>query len=247
MSVTNGFLLHLIELRQRVIKMAIVFALVMLGLFPFANQIYTWMATPLLVNLPSGAHMIATEITTPFFVPIKAAMLLAIIICSPYMLYQTWAFVAPGLYQHEKRFALPLLIASFLLFILGMLFAYTLVLPLVFAFFSHTTPQGVVMMTDISHYLDFVISMLIAFGLAFEVPVLVVILVRTGIVSINAMIAARSYVIVGAFVIGAIFTPPDVFSQFLLAVPLCFLFELGVLFSRYFVSAPNSIKPIVDQ
>ena len=239
MSLTSGFLLHLIELRQRLLKMVLGFVFVLICLLPFANNIYHWLATPLLVNLPSSAHMIATEITTPFFVPMKAAMLLAVIISSPFMLYQTWAFIAPGLYQHEKRFVLPLIVASFILFLLGMLFAYQIVLPLVFAFFTHTAPEGVVVMTDISHYLDFVISMLIAFGLAFEVPVLVVILVRAGIVKVQTLIEVRSYVIVGAFVIGAIFTPPDVLSQFLLAVPLCLLYELGVLFSTYFISSPN--------
>ena len=239
MSLTSGFLLHLIELRQRLLKMVLGFVFVLICLLPFANNIYHWLATPLLVNLPSSAHMIATEITTPFFVPMKAAMLLAVIISSPFMLYQTWAFIAPGLYQHEKRFVLPLIVASFILFLLGMLFAYQIVLPLVFAFFTHTAPEGVVVMTDISHYLDFVISMLIAFGLAFEVPVLDVILVRAGIVKVQTLIEVRSYVIVGAFVIGAIFTPPDVLSQFLLAVPLCLLYELGVLFSKYFISSPN--------
>lgn len=239
MSLTSGFLLHLIELRQRLLKMVLGFVFVLICLLPFANNIYHWLATPLLVNLPSSAHMIATEITTPFFVPMKAAMLLAVIISSPFMLYQTWAFIAPGLYQHEKRFVLPLIVASFILFLLGMLFAYQIVFPLVFAFFTHTAPEGVVVMTDISHYLDFVISMLIAFGLAFEVPVLVVILVRAGIVKVQTLIEVRSYVIVGAFVIGAIFTPPDVLSQFLLAVPLCLLYELGVLFSKYFISSPN--------
>jgi sec-independent protein translocase protein TatC len=239
MSLTSGFLLHLIELRQRLLKMVLGFVFVLICLLPFANNIYHWLATPLLVNLPSSAHMIATEITTPFFVPMKAAMLLAVIISSPFMLYQTWAFIAPGLYQHEKRFVLPLIVASFILFLLGMLFAYQIVLPLVFAFFTHTAPEGVVVMTDISHYLDFVISMLIAFGLAFEVPVLVVILVRAGIVKVQTLIEVRSYVIVGAFVIGAIFTPPDVLSQFLLAVPLCLLYELGVLFSKYFISSLN--------
>jgi sec-independent protein translocase protein TatC len=239
MSLTSGFLLHLIELRQRLLKMVLGFVFVLICLLPFANNIYHWLATPLLVNLPSSAHMIATEITTPFFVPMKAAMLLAVIISSPFMLYQTWAFIAPGLYQHEKRFVLPLIVASFILFLLGMLFAYQIVLPLVFAFFTHTAPEGVVVMTDISHYLDFVISMLIAFGLAFEVPVLVVILVRAGIVKVQTLIEVRSYVIVGAFVIGAIFTPPDALSQFLLAVPLCLLYELGVLFSKYFISSPN--------
>lgn len=239
MSLTSGFLLHLIELRQRLLKMVLGFVFVLICLLPFANNIYHWLATPLLVNLPSSAHMIATEITTPFFVPMKAAMLLAVIISSPFMLYQTWAFIAPGLYQHEKSFVLPLIVASFILFLLGMLFAYQIVLPLVFAFFTHTAPEGVVVMTDISHYLDFVISMLIAFGLAFEVPVLVVILVRAGIVKVQTLIEVRSYVIVGAFVIGAIFTPPDVLSQFLLAVPLCLLYELGVLFSKYFISSPN--------
>jgi sec-independent protein translocase protein TatC len=244
MQNSETFLSHLFELRARVIKILLGLVVIFFSLLPFSNEIYTWLANPLLAHLPSGGHMIATEITTSFFVPIKATMLLALIVSLPFSLYQAWAFVAPGLYRHEKKFVFPLLFVSFILFVLGMLFAYLLVLPLVMSFFANTTPVGVVMMTDISHYFDFVTSMLLAFGFAFEVPVLVVILVRAGIVSIETLIDIRQYVIVAAFVIGAIFTPPDVMSQFLLAVPLCLLYEMGVLFSRLFVTSPE--RKILD-
>jgi len=241
MNNTESFVTHLVELRTRVIKILIGFLIILFSLLPFSNQIYSWLANPLLINLPLGAHMIATEITTPFFVPVKATMLLAILVSLPFSLYQAWAFVAPGLYRHEKRFVAPLIIASFIQFILGLLFAYFVVLPLVMAFFTHTAPNGVVVMTDINHYLDFVISMLLAFGFSFEVPVLIVVLVRAGIVSITTLLEIRPYIIVAAFVVGAIFTPPDVLSQFLLAIPLCLLYELGVLFSRYFVKSPQRL------
>ena len=248
MSLTSGFLLHLIELRQRLLKMVLGFVFVLICLLPFANNIYHWLATPLLVNLPSSAHMIATEITTPFFVPMKAAMLLAVIISSPFMLYQTWAFIAPGLYQHEKRFVLPLIVASFILFLLGMLFAYQIVLPLVIAFFTHTAPEGVVVMTDISHYLDFVISMLIAFGLAFEVPIVVIVLARMNVVTIEKLKDFRSYFIVLAFIIAAIVTPPDVVSQLALAIPMCILYEVGIWAAQLFIKhtqAPDA-EPTQD-
>jgi sec-independent protein translocase protein TatC len=192
---------------------------------------YTLLAHPLLEKLPAGGRMIATAVTTPFFVPLKVAMLAAVVISLPHTLYQIWAFVAPGLYGHEKRFALPMVFMSTLLFLAGMAFAYFLVMPVVFGFLTGTAPEGVAVMTDIGNYLDFVMTLFLAFGIAFEVPVAVVLLVRLGWVSVATLREIRSYVIVGAFVIGAIFTPPDVISQIMLAVPLWLLYEAGILVS----------------
>ncbi|MBU3737306.1 MAG: twin-arginine translocase subunit TatC, partial [Methylobacterium sp.] len=192
---------------------------------------YTLLAHPLLEQLPAGGRMIATAVTTPFFVPLEAAMLAAVVISLPHTLYQIWAFVAPGLYGHEKRFALPMVFMSTLLFLAGMAFAYFLVMPVVFGFLTGTAPEGVAVMTDIGNYLDFVMTLFLAFGIAFEVPVAVVLLVKLGWVSVATLREIRSYVIVGAFVIGAIFTPPDVISQIMLAVPLWLLYEAGILVS----------------
>lgn len=231
-SQEETFITHLIELRDRLLRMLVGFLLTFLCLFPFANRLYTLLAQPLLAKLPEGGKLIATGVTTPFFVPMKVAMLVAFVLALPYMLYQLWAFVAPGLYAHEKRLVLPLVIASTLLFLSGMAFAYFLVFPVVFGFLVGVAPQGVVVMTDIGNYLDFVISMFLAFGIAFEVPVLVVVLAHLGIVSLAQLREARAYVIVGAFVIGAIFTPPDVVSQIMLAVPLWLLYEAGIIAAR---------------
>ena len=198
-------------------------------LFPFANDIYSLLAAPLLNKLPLGGQMIATGVTTPFFVPIKVAMMTAFLVSLPHTLYQVWAFVAPGLYAHEKKFMIPMIVASSLLFLFGMAFAYFLVFPVVFGFIVGTAPEGVAVMTDIGNYLDFVMTLFFAFGLAFEVPIAVVMAVRFGWVSIAALKEARGYVIVGAFVIGAIFTPPDIISQFMLAVPMWLLYELGIV------------------
>ena len=226
------FISHLIELRDRMIRMAIAVTVTVLLLFPFANRIYRFVAEPLMAQLPAGNTMIATQVTSPFLAPFKLALVAAVFISMPYLLYQLWAFVAPGLYRHEKRLAVPLLISSILLFYVGMAFAYFLVFPLIFAFFAASTPEGVAMMTDISSYLDFVLTLFFAFGVAFEVPVATVLLVAIGVTTPEALVAKRPYVIVGAFVVGMVLTPPDVFSQTMLAVPMWMLFEVGVLFSR---------------
>lgn len=229
MTVGNSLVGHLIELRARLLKSALALLLVFLCLFPWAADIYALLAQPLLAKLPHGGQMIATDVTTPFFVPLKVAMMTAFLIALPYMLYQAWRFVAPGLYAHEKRLVLPLVLASTTLFYCGMAFAYFAVFPVVFGFITAAAPHGVAVMTDIDKYLSFVIGMFMAFGVAFQVPVAVVVMVRMGWVSVQTLRDIRSYVIVGAFVVGAIFTPPDVVSQFMLAVPLWLLYEAGIL------------------
>jgi sec-independent protein translocase protein TatC len=225
----DTFISHLIELRNRIIRALLAFILVFLGLFHWANNIYSLLAQPLLHALPKGGQLIATEVTAPFFVPIKVTMMAAFLIALPYILYQMWAFIAPGLYSHEKKIGIPLIIASVLLFLCGMSFAYFLVFPVVFGFIAGVAPVGVAVMTDIGKYLDFVLTMFMAFGITFEVPVVVVLLVKVGFVSVAKLRDIRPYVIVGAFVIGAIFTPPDMVSQIMLAVPLWLLYELGIL------------------
>jgi len=230
---TTNFIAYLIEIRKRLLRIVIGVVLVFIGLFPFANKIYTLLAQPLLSHLPAGGQMIATAVTTPFFVPMKVAMLAAFVISLPHTLYQVWSFIAPGLYTHERRFMAPLVVASTLLFFAGMCFAYFLVFPVVFGFIAGTAPEGVAVMTDIGNYLDFVITLFMAFGIAFEVPVAVVLLVYFGLVRIETLKDIRSYVIVGAFVIGAIFTPPDVISQIMLAVPLWLLYEAGILVAGF--------------
>jgi len=229
LGITDNLVSHLIELRNRLLRIAIGLLLIIIALFPFANDIYHFLAMPLLASLPAGGQMIATDVTTPFFVPMKSVLLTAFVISLPHTLYQIWAFVAPGLYTHERRLIWPLISASTLLFLCGMAFAYFLVFPVVFGFISNTAPEGVAVMTDIGNYLDFAMSLFIAFGLAFEVPVAVVLIVKTGIVSVASLREARSYVVVGAFVVGAIVTPPDVISQFMLAMPLWLLYEAGIL------------------
>lgn len=229
MTPTENFISHLIELRTRLLRIVIGLVVVFVVLFPFANDIYTLLAAPLLAKLPMGGQMIATGVTTPFFVPMKVAMMAAFLISLPHTLYQVWAFVAPGLYAHEKKFMIPMIIFSSFLFLLGMSFAYFLVFPVVFGFIVGTAPEGVAVMTDIGNYLDFVMTLFFAFGLAFEVPIAVVMAVRFGWVNIAALRDARGYVVVGAFVIGAIFTPPDIISQFMLAVPMWLLYELGII------------------
>ncbi len=206
--------------------------LCMILLLPFANDLYHALALPLLQSLPIGGQMIATDVVTPFFIPMKVALLTAFMVSLPHTLYQLWAFVAPGLYTQERRLIGPMVFVSTLLFICGMVFTYFLVLPTVFGFISNTAPEGVAVMTDISKYLDFAISLFIAFGIAFEVPIAVIVLVVAGIISIKTLQEARSYVFVGAFVLGAIFTPPDVISQFMLAIPLYILYETGILASK---------------
>ena len=226
------FISHLVELRDRIIRMLIAVGVMAVVLLPFANQLYAYVAAPLVAQLPAGNTMIATQVASPLLTPLKLALITGVFLSMPYLLYQLWAFIAPGLYQHEKRLAVPLLVSSILLFYLGMLFAYYLVFPLIFAFFAATTPEGVAMMTDISAYLDFVLTLFLAFGLAFEIPIATILLVAIGLVTPEDLANKRPYVIVGAFVIGMFLTPPDVFSQTLLAVPMWMLFELGVLFSK---------------
>ena len=228
---------HLIELRMRLMRSIIAVVIVLLVLFPFAKDIYALLAQPLLRVLPAGSTMIATDVTGTFLVPLKVTLMSAFLIALPFVLWQAWAFVAPGLYQHEKRLVVPVLVSSCLFFALGMSFAYFFVFPVAFGFFAGYTPVGVQMMTDIDKYLSFVMTMFIAFGLTFETPIVVVVLVRMRVVPLEKLRSIRPYVIVGAFVIGAIFTPPDVISQCLLAIPLWLLYELGLQLAR-FVSVP---------
>jgi sec-independent protein translocase protein TatC len=226
------FIAHLIELRERLLRMTVAIAIALLALFPFANKLYTYVAAPLLSQMPRGTSMIATEVASPFLTPFKLALVAAVFVAMPYVLYQFWAFVAPGLYRHEKRLAMPILVSSVVLFYLGMAFAYYVVFPLVFAFFTSTAPEGVAVMTDIAKYLDFVLTLFFAFGIAFEIPVAIVLLVAVGALTPEQLTSKRPYVIVGVFVVGMLLTPPDVISQTLLAVPMWGLFELGIIAAR---------------
>jgi len=229
----DSFLSHLFELRDRLIRILLSVGIVFICLFPWAKDLYALLALPMLRVLPVGGQMIATDVVGVFLVPMKVTLMLAFLIALPYVLYQIWAFVAPGLYDHEKKLALPLVTASVLLFFVGMAFAYFLVFPTVFGFMARIAPEGVAWMTDIEKYLSFVMTTFVAFGVTFEVPVVVVVLVRMGIVELATLKQWRPYVIVGAFVVGAIFTPPDVVSQLMLAIPLCLLFELGLIVARF--------------
>jgi sec-independent protein translocase protein TatC len=233
MGISESLIGHLIELRSRLVNSVIALLLVFVCLFPFAADLYALLAQPMLAKLPLGGQMIATDVTTPFFVPLKVAMMAALLISLPYILFQLWRFVAPGLYVHEKRMVLPLVIASSLLFYSGMAFAYFAVFPVVFGFITASAPQGVAVMTDIDKYLSFVIGLFMAFGMAFQVPVAVILLVRVGMVSVQKLREVRQYVIVGAFVLGAIFTPPDIVSQFMLAIPLWLLYEAGIVVASW--------------
>ena len=220
---------HLLELRSRLLRGVVGLVVVLLGLLPFANKLYALLAQPLLDKLPKGGQLIATQVASPFFAPMKLAFFVALVVAMPWLLYQAWAFVAPGLYRREKRLALPLLSSALLLFYSGCAFAYFLVLPTVFGFLASVTPDGVAMMTDISSYLDFVLVLFLAFGLAFELPVALVILVLLGWVTPAQLREGRGYAVVGIFVVAAVVTPPDVISQLMLAVPMCLLYEAGIL------------------
>ncbi len=237
------FISHLVELRSRLLRSIVAVVVVLVCLVPFAKTIYALLARPLLKVLPAGSSMIATDVTGTFLVPLKVTLMAAFLIALPYVLWQMWAFVAPGLYQHEKRLALPVLVSSFVFFVLGMAFAYFFVFPVAFGFFAGYAPAGVQMMTDIDKYLSFVLTMFIAFGITFEVPVIVIVLVRLRVVSLEKLRSIRSYVIVGAFVVGAIFTPPDVVSQLMLAVPLWLLYELGLLLARFVAPPAEADEP----
>ncbi len=242
MTTTESFIGHLIELRKHVLHSVIAILLVFICLFPWASDLYTLLAQPLLSKLPKGGQMIATDVTTPFFVPMKVALMASFLIALPYILYQIWRFVAPGLYAHEKRLVFPLVAASMFLFFSGMSFAYFVVFPVVFGFITSSAPAGVAVMTDIDKYLSFVLTMFMAFGITFQVPIVVVVLVRMGWVTTEKLREIRPYIIVGAFVIGAIFTPPDVVSQFMLAMPLWLLYEAGIVIAGWL--APSTPKAV---
>lgn len=238
-AVQEGFMSHLVELRNRLIRavIAVMAVFVVLFLYPGASVIYDFLAQPMLASLPQGTRMIATGVITPFMVPVKVTLLAAFVLALPYVLYQAWAFVAPGLYRHEQKLALPLIVSSSLLFLAGMAFCYFIVFNTVFAFITSFAPQSITPAPDIEAYLSFVITMFIAFGVTFEVPIAVVLLVRMGVMTVEKLREIRGYVVVAAFVIAAIVTPPDVISQFMLAVPLWILYEVGLLFAR-------NIKPV---
>jgi len=226
------FMSHLVELRDRLLRAVLVILVIFLALFSFSNELYTLLAEPLLIHLPTGSSMIATEVASPFLTPFKLSMMSAIFIGMPFILYQIWAFIAPGLYKHEKSLAFPLLFSSIILFYLGMVFAYFVVFPLMFQFFTGIALEGVTMMTDITKYLDFVLKMFFAFGMAFEVPIATIIVISTGMTTAEKLAQKRPYIIVVAFIAGMLLTPPDVVSQMLLAVPMWILFELGLIFSK---------------
>ncbi|MEK6747677.1 MAG: twin-arginine translocase subunit TatC [Pseudomonadota bacterium] len=224
---------HLVELRTRLMKILVSILIILIALLPVSNDLYTFLAYPLMSVLPKGASMIATEVASPFLTPFKLTLIAAVFLSVPVLLYHLWAFIAPGLYRHERRLALPLLVSSVLLFYCGMAFCYFVVFPLVFGFFTTTAPIGVTVMTDIAKYLDFVLTLFFAFGVVFEVPIATILLVQTGMVTPEDLAAKRPYIIVAAFIIGMLLTPPDIFSQTLLAVPMIILFEIGLLVSRW--------------
>jgi sec-independent protein translocase protein TatC len=237
---------HLIELRDRLLRVVLVVGVVFIALVPFSNTLFSVLSGPLMAHMPDDSSMIAIEVASPFLIPFKLTLFLALFISIPYVLYQLWSFVAPGLYRHERRLAVPLLVSSTVLFYAGAAFAYFVVFPLVFAFFTGTAPEGVAVMTDISRYLDFVLTLFFAFGAAFEVPVFTVLLVWTGMATQEGLREKRPYVIVGAFVIGMLLTPPDIISQTLLAVPVWLLFELGVYFSGWFIKQREEVSDSAD-
>lgn len=235
MSAQETFVSHLVELRTRVMRALMVFGVVFVAIFlwPGAGPIYDFLAAPLMKALPEGAKMIATGVVTPFLVPMKVTALVAFLVALPYVLYEAWAFVAPGLYDREKRLALPIVIASTVLFLLGVAFCYYLVFGKVFAFINDFAPKSITPAPDIEAYFSFVITMFLAFGVTFEIPIVVLVLVRSGVVSVEKLRDARPYVVVGAFIVAAVVTPPDVLSQFMLAVPMCILYEIGLFLARF--------------
>lgn len=240
------FISHLIELRGRLVKSLLAFLIVFLPLVVppwfFAGVLYDFLAQPMMSVLPQGTKMIATGVAAPFFIPMKVAALAAFVVVLPYILYQGWAFVAPGLYSHEKRFVLPLIVSSTLLFIAGMAFCHFFVFKTVFSLIAELAPKSISVAPDIEQYFNFVIGMFLAFGITFETPVVVVVLVRTGLVSIATLVEIRRYVIVGAFVVAAVVTPPDVVSQLALAIPLCILYEIGIIVARFVGSSPKAAE-----
>ncbi|MGH8114615.1 MAG: twin-arginine translocase subunit TatC [Rhodanobacteraceae bacterium] len=242
----QGIFSHLLELRSRLIKAIACVVVVLVCLIPFANRLYTWLAEPLVKRLPHGAHLIATQVASPFITPLKLAFYIALFVSMPVIVYQLWAFVSPGLYRHEKRLARPLLIAAVVLFYCGCAFAYFLVLPAAFRFLTAVTPQGVEMMTDITHYLDFVMMVFFAFGLCFEIPVIQVILAAVGVVNLQRLKSWRRYAIVVAAAVAAAVTPPDITSMLLLLIPMTLLYELGIIAVRVLVK-PRSAEDAAGQ
>ena len=235
----DTFISHLVELRDRLLRALIAFAVVLLLLVPFASELYDLLASPMMSALPEGSKMIATGVITPFLVPIKVAMMIAFVITLPYTLYQVWSFVAPGLYNHEKQLVLPLVVASTVLFVVGIAFCYFFVFNTVFHFINQIAPKSISVAPDIENYLSFVLTMFMAFGLTFETPIVVVMLTRMGVVTLEQLRSARPYFVVIAFVIAAVVTPPDVVSQLLLAVPMCLLFEVGLFAARFVRKRPG--------
>lgn len=240
---TQPLISHLIELRKRLLNCIVAVLVIFLALVYFANDIYQLVAAPLISQMPLGATMIATDVASPFFTPIKLTIMVSVILSAPVILYQVWAFIAPALYKHERRLVVPLLVSSTLLFYIGMAFAYFVVFPLAFGFLTKTAPAGVVVSTDITSYLDFVMALFMAFGVSFEVPVAIVLLCWLGVTTPEDLKAKRPYVLVGAFVVGMLLTPPDVFSQTLLAIPMYCLFEVGVFFARFYVGKRRPENP----
>jgi len=229
-------LTHLYELRSRLLWIVGSVMLVFMCLFYFANDLYGYLAGPLMAHMPEGSSMVAIDVASPFLTPFKLVFVLSIVLAIPVILYHAWGFIAPGLYKHEKRLAFPIIVSSWILFYIGMAFAYFVVFPLMFAFFTRVAPEGVAVMTDIGRYLDFVLKIFIAFGVAFEVPIITFVLVKLGMTTSDQLATKRPYVIVGAFVVGMLLTPPDIISQFLLAIPVWLLFELGLLMSRLMIN-----------
>lgn len=241
------FMSHLLELRDRLLRIVIVVFVIFLGLFSFANDIYHFLAAPLINQLPAGQQMIATGVVSPFLTPFKLALVASVFIAIPVILHQAWSFIAPGLYQHEKRLAFPLLFSSIVLFYVGMAFAYFLVFPVVFGFMAATTPEGVTHAPDIASYLDFALKMFFAFGAAFEVPIATILLIVAGVTTADKLAEKRPYIIVGAFVIGMLLTPPDIISQVMLAIPMWLLFEVGLIFSRVIRRRVKEAKEMTDE
>lgn len=223
---------HLIELRNRLLKAVLLILLVFVGLYSFSNELYLWVSKPLEILLPDSSSMIATGVASPFLVPFKLTLFAAIFITIPFILHQAWSFIAPGLYKHEKRFAIPLLLSSIVLFYAGIAFAYFVVLPLAFGFFTAIGPEGVNFLPDINNILNFILKIFFAFGIAFEIPIATILLIMTGITSVASLTSKRPYIFVGCFVIGMLVTPPDVISQTILALPMYLLFEIGIVFGR---------------
>ncbi len=237
---TQPLISHLLELRNRLLKAILAVLIVFVGLIYFSGEIYEFISAPLVERLPEGATMIATDVASPFFTPLKLTLIVAVFLAVPFILYQVWAFVAPGLYKHERRLIMPLLASSSLLFYCGVAFAYYVVFPLVFGFFTAISLGGVEFATDIASYLDFVLALFLAFGIAFEVPVAIILLCWTGATDPKSLSEKRPYIIVGAFIVGMLLTPPDMISQTLLAIPMCLLFEVGLFFARFYTRKEES-------